>query len=57
MTNFGILENRYFYRLKGLAVYLEDPEDTFVGLISIKTNNIKNCDQNHGLIPLKNVQF
>ena len=41
MTNFGILENRYLYRLKGLVFYLEDPEVTFLGLISKKTNNIK----------------
>ena len=41
MTNFVISENRCFYRLKGLVFYLEDPEVTFLGLISIKTNNIK----------------
>ena len=36
MTNLGILENRYLYRLKGLVFYLEDPEVTFLGLISKK---------------------
>ena len=52
MTKFGILENRYFYRLKGLVFYLDEPEVTFLGLISLKANNIKkHCDKNHGLIP------
>ena len=40
MTNFGILENIYFYRLQGLVFYPEDPEVTFLGLISMKTNSI-----------------
>ena len=42
MTNFGILENRYLYRLKGLVFYLEDPEVTFLGLISKNKQHKKN---------------
>ena len=57
MSNFGTLENRYFYGLKRLVFYLEDPQTTFSALICTKTNNknVQIFDQNYGF--LKNDQF
>ena len=38
MSNFESLENKNFYNLKRLVIYLEDPQTTFSALLCIKTN-------------------
>ena len=59
MSNFESLENKNFYSLKRLVIYLEDPQTTFSALLCMKTNKkkFKRFTKNANFYGLKRLVF